>query len=134
LRFLLPALALVTLSDRRRFMILVRLAFQAKFGKTNEVVAAFKQGQEMLRPIVGPNVHAYGSFSASLNQRREVFDDLIRSHAMQSIGLLPHCVVGHEYFYQQAALSKLRGVIDLSFKARPVLARFEPSARPTESN
>ena len=37
-------------------MILVRLVFQAKFGKVNEVVAGFKQGQQQIQSVVGPNV------------------------------------------------------------------------------
>ncbi len=38
-------------------MILVRLVFQAKFNKANEVAAGFKQAQELLGQIAGPNVH-----------------------------------------------------------------------------
>ncbi len=37
-------------------MILVRFVCRAKFGNANEVVAGFKQTQEIIRPIVGQNV------------------------------------------------------------------------------
>jgi hypothetical protein len=39
-------------------MILVRLVFQTKWGKAQEVIDGFKQNAEMMRRIVGPNVRA----------------------------------------------------------------------------
>ncbi len=39
-------------------MILVRLVFQTKWGKTDEVVAAFKEETELLRRFLGPNGRA----------------------------------------------------------------------------
>ena len=37
-------------------MILVRFVCQAKFGKAHEVVAGFKQSQEIFRRVVAPDV------------------------------------------------------------------------------
>ncbi len=39
-------------------MIVVRMVFQAKFGKASEVVAGFKRGQEMIRQVVGDRPRA----------------------------------------------------------------------------
>jgi hypothetical protein len=36
-------------------MVVVRLVFQAKSGKAEEVVEGFKQGAEMMQRIAGPN-------------------------------------------------------------------------------
>ena len=39
-------------------MILVRFVCQARFGKSSEVVAGFKQSGEITRTMIGPNVRA----------------------------------------------------------------------------
>jgi len=39
-------------------MIVVRMVFQAKFGKAGEVVAAFKRGQAIIQEIVGGQARA----------------------------------------------------------------------------
>jgi hypothetical protein len=39
-------------------MILVRFVCQARFGKASEVVAGFKQSNEIARTFVGPHVRA----------------------------------------------------------------------------
>ena len=39
-------------------MIVVRMVFQAKFGKASEVVATFKRGQERIHEIIGDRARA----------------------------------------------------------------------------
>jgi hypothetical protein len=39
-------------------MILVRLVFQTKWGKADEVVSMFKKEAELLRRLLGPNTRA----------------------------------------------------------------------------
>lgn len=50
-------------------MILVRLVFQAKWGRVDEVVEGFKQSEEMMRRITGSNsrVRILTDLSGSFN-------------------------------------------------------------------
>ncbi len=38
-------------------MVLVRMVFQTKWGKIQDVVSEFKESQDMMRRVAGPNVH-----------------------------------------------------------------------------
>jgi hypothetical protein len=61
-------------------MILVRIVCQAKFGKSSDVVAGFKQSAESVRSLVGPNVR-----SRLLTDLSGSFDTVVQELEVESL-------------------------------------------------
>jgi hypothetical protein len=61
-------------------MILVRFVCRAKFGNANEVVAGFKQTQEIIRPVVGQNMRV-----RILTDLSGPFDTVIQEIELESL-------------------------------------------------
>ena len=62
-------------------MILVRMVFQARFGKANEVVSGFRRGQEIAREVFGDRVR-----SRILTDLSGPFDTVVQELEVESLG------------------------------------------------